>query len=74
MSLVTRICENKGADQLRSNCVADLHLCFRYIDSSIPLLPQSEISTSMIVQPGLCGTWLETPIKDRFSQDAAQLL
>ena len=22
-------CENKGADQLRSNCEADLRLCFR---------------------------------------------
>ena len=32
------ICENKGADQLRSNCEADQHLCFRYTDSTIPLL------------------------------------
>ena len=24
------ICENKGADQLRSNCEADQRLCFRY--------------------------------------------
>ena len=31
------ICENKGADQLRSNCTADQHLCFRYIDSVIPI-------------------------------------
>ena len=30
--------KNKDADQLRSNCVADQHLCFRYIDSAIPLL------------------------------------
>ena len=38
MSLVIRnpdfcICENKGADQLNGN------LCFRYMDSTIPLLP-----------------------------------
>ena len=33
------ICENKGADQLRSNCTADQRLCFRYINSTIPLLP-----------------------------------
>ena len=32
------ICENKGADQLHGNRAADQHLCFRYIDSTIPLL------------------------------------
>ena len=35
--------ENKGADQLRSNCEADQHLCFRYMDSMIPLLVKSKI-------------------------------
>ena len=30
--------ENKGADQLRSNCEADQRFCFRYMDSTIPLL------------------------------------
>ena len=30
--------ENKGADQLRSNCEADQRLCFRYTDSTMPLL------------------------------------
>ena len=29
---------NEGADQLRSNCKADKRLCFRYIDSTIPLV------------------------------------
>ena len=48
MSLVMRkpafcICENKDADQLRGNREADQHLCFRYMDSTIPLLPKSEI-------------------------------
>ena len=38
-------CENKGADQLRSNCEADQRLCFRYSDSTIPLLFKSEISS-----------------------------
>ena len=33
--------ENKGADQLRSNRKADQRLCFRYLDSTIPLLPYS---------------------------------
>ena len=36
------ICENKDADQLRE---ADQRLCFRYIDSAIPLLSKSEISS-----------------------------
>ena len=38
------ICENKDADQLRGNREADQRLCFRYPDSTIPLLPKSEIS------------------------------
>ena len=50
------ICENKDADQ---------RLCFRHLDSTIPLLSKSEISSlkpsSVAVQPGLCRTWSETP-------------
>ena len=46
------------------NSAADQHICFRYIDSSIPLLLRSNISSrylsSVAVQPGLCRTWLET--------------
>ena len=50
MSLVVRkpvfcICENKDADQLRGNREADQRLYFRYTDSTIPLLPKSEISS-----------------------------
>ena len=59
------ICENKAADQLHGNRKADQRLCFRYTDSTIPLLPKSEISSiqtySVAVQPGLCRTWSETP-------------
>ena len=33
------ICENKDADQLRGDREADQRLCFRYRDSTIPLLP-----------------------------------
>ena len=40
-----RLCENKGADQLCSDCTADQRLCFRYTDSKIPLLLISEISS-----------------------------
>ena len=39
------ICENKDADQLRGNRKADQRLCFHYIDSTIPLLSKSEISS-----------------------------
>ena len=38
------LCENKGADQLRGNREADQRLCFRYSDSTIPLLLKSKIS------------------------------
>ena len=54
-----KICigENKGADQ---------RLCFRYTDSTIPLLCKFKMSnlypSSVTVQPGLCGTWSETQI------------
>ena len=58
------ICENKDADQLRGSREADQRLCFRYIDSTIPLLSLSEISSllpsSEAVQPGLCLTRSET--------------
>ena len=48
MSLVVRkpdFCKCKDADQLRGNRKADQRLCFRYMDSTIPLLPKSEISS-----------------------------
>ena len=37
--------ENKDADQLRGNREADQRLCFRYLDSTLPLLLKSEISS-----------------------------
>ena len=39
------LCENKDADQLLGNREADQRLCFRNIDSTIPLLPKYEISS-----------------------------
>ena len=50
------ICETKGADQLRSNCEADQRLCFRYTDSTIPLLSKSKICSPLA---NFCGriTW-----------------
>ena len=38
------ICENKDADQLRGNREADQRLCFRFTDSTVPLLFKPEIS------------------------------
>ena len=37
--------ENKGTDQLRGKREADQRLCFRYSDSTIPLLLKSKISS-----------------------------
>ena len=39
------ICENKDADQLRGKPKAYQRLCFRYTDSTIPLLPKSKLSS-----------------------------
>ena len=54
------ICKIKDADR-----EADQRICFRHTDSTIPLLPKSEISSlspsSVNVQPDLCQTWSETP-------------
>ena len=71
------MCANKDADQLCSNCEADQRLCFRYTDSTIPLLSKSEISSlwpsSVAEQPGLCQTWLETLVEDKFSHYIAHI-
>ena len=60
------MCENKGADQLRGNREADQRLCFRYSDSTVPLLLKSEITSflpaSVAVQAGLCQTCSETTL------------
>ena len=60
------ICENKDADQLRGNRKADQRLCFRYLDSTIPLLPKYKISSlpssPVAIQPGLCQTWSESTL------------
>ena len=66
LSLVMRkpafcICENKDADQLRGDREADQRLCFRYTNSTIPLLlnPKFQASShllglysSVCVRPG----------------------
>ena len=65
-----RQCENKGADQLCINCEADQRLCFRYTDSTIPLLLKSEISSFW---PSSFFDLVENP-EDRCSHIAAQMV
>ena len=55
------ICKNKDADKLRGNREADQRLCFRFTDSTTPLLPKYEIPS------------LGNP-EDRFSHVAAHIL
>ena len=59
------LCENKGADQLCSNCTADQRLCFRYSDRTISLHPKYKCSSfqpsPVTVQAGLCRALSETP-------------
>ena len=61
MSLIARkpafcICENKDADQLRGNREADQRICFRYTDTTIPLLSKSEFQASSHL------LWLYRPV------------
>ena len=59
------ICENKDADQLRGSREADQRLCFRYTDSTIPLLPISETLklayVHVAVHSSLYLTWSFSP-------------
>ena len=66
------ICENKDTDQLRSNREADQRLCFRYMDSTIPLLFEPLAI--------LCGCTARFVLdlvgkpEDRFSRVAAHII
>ena len=67
------LCENKDADQLHGNREADQRLCFRYTDSTIPLLLKSEISSfyPASVTTGRFVSDLVGNPEDRFSRVAA---
>ena len=69
--------ENKDADQLRGNRDADQRLCFRYTDSTLPLLLISEIPSfqpaSVTVQPDLCRTCSEATLLV-FSRDGSFII
>ena len=66
--------EDKGTDQLCSNCTAYQCHCFCYVDSTIPVLFKSKISSlqpsSMHLQLSLCRTCTETTL---FSHDLSHL-
>ena len=68
------LCENKGADQLRSNCEADQRLSIRYMDSTIPLLLKSRILSFCPVFY-TCTGWFVSDGNpdDRFSRITAHL-
>ena len=71
------ICENKDADQLRGNREADQRLCFRYTDSTIPLLPKSEISNPLAIFSDFPARFVSDLVgnpEDRFSDVAAQMV
>ena len=66
------ICENKGADQLCGNRTTDQRLCFRYMDSTIPLLPNFEA-----IFCGCTARFVSDLVgnpKDRFSHNEAQMM
>ena len=66
------ICINKDADQLRGNHEAVQRLCFRYTDSTIPLLPLPLAifcgCTAQVVLDQVGNT------EDRFSHNEAHIL
>ena len=68
------ICENKDADQLRGNCEADQHLCFRYIESTIPLLPIIRNFKPLAILFGCTAQFVSDLVgnpEDRFSHNVA---
>ena len=63
------ICKNKDADQLSCDRKADQRFCFRYTDSTIPLLPRS-----LAIFCGCAARFVSDLIgntKDRFSHNEA---
>ena len=58
--------KNKDTDQFCGNREPDQRLCFRYMDSTLPLLSKSKISSlkssHVLVEPGLCHTCSKTTL------------
>ena len=71
-----RLCENKDADQLRSNCEADQRLCFRYTDNTISFLLKIrnfKLLACLCGCTGWFGVDLVGNLEDRFSRVAAHV-
>ena len=68
--------DNKGADQLRSNRATYQRLCYRYVDTKIPLLNKSESSNPPIAFCCCKAVFVSDLVgnpEDRFSHDAAHI-
>ena len=66
------ICEIKGTDQLHSNCTAEQRLCFRFIDSTNPLLYKAKA-----IICGFTAQFVSDLVgnsKDRFSRDIPHIV
>ena len=79
MSLIMRkpdfcICKDKDADQLRGYREADQRLCFRYIDSTIPLLPNYKPLTIFCDCTDRFVSDLVRNPEDRFSHNEALII
>ena len=71
------ICENKDADQLRGNREADQRLCFRYTDSTTPLLSKSKKFKLLAIFCGCTDRFVSDLVgnpEDRVSQNEARLI
>ena len=75
---VYAICEQQRRRSACASAQSDQRLFVRCLDSIIPLVSITEISSlyvaSVAEQSGLSLTWSETPGEDRFSRDEAQIL
>ena len=71
------LCENKDADQLRSNCEADQRLCFHYTERTISHLHKTEISSFLACFCDCTGWFVSDLVgnpEDRFSRVTAQII
>ena len=57
------ICENEDTDQLRSNREADQRLCFRYLDSTIPLLPKYKNSQPLAISSSVIALFVSDLVR-----------
>ena len=71
------LCENKGTDQLCSNCTADQRLCFRYSDRTISASFYSQNFQPLACFCGYTVRFVSDLVgnsEDRFSHITAQLI